>query len=91
MADGPTISREQFLGELEEVRWQGYARSRQEMSPAVDALAVPLADAADTTVGGVAIASAAAEVTAAQTKHWLSLLRQAADRLSQLLVADWRE
>jgi DNA-binding IclR family transcriptional regulator len=91
MVDGSGNSHKRFLRELEDVRVQGYAQSRHRMSPAVDALAVPLADAAGTTVGGVAIASVAAKVAPAHIREWLPLLRHAADRLSRLLVANWRD
>jgi DNA-binding IclR family transcriptional regulator len=85
MTSKTITSREQFLRELEEVRRQGYALCREEMSLGLNALAVPLLDASYATVGGLAVMSVTTEVTPARIQQWLPLVRQAAARVARLL------
>ncbi len=91
MTDRSITSPEQLRRELEEVRRKGYAVNREEVSRGAEALAVPVADARGTTVGGVVIISVTTKLTEKQIKQWLPLLRRVAGRLSQLLVPGWRE
>jgi len=85
MTSKSVTSREQFLRELGEVRRQGYAVCREEASLGLDVLAVPLLDAREATLGGLAILSVTTEGTPTRIQQWLPLLRQAAARLKRLL------
>ena len=91
MSEAAITSPEDLLRELGRVRQQGYALSREEMSPDIGALAVPLSDADGAVVGGVAIIAIMPMLSDDRVKRWLPVLRQAAERLSRALVVNWRE
>jgi DNA-binding IclR family transcriptional regulator len=91
MTEMSITSEEQLLRELEDVRRQGYALSRGEISRGVQSLGVPLADATGKTVGGLAIVRVMAGFTTADVRYWVPVLRLAASRISALLVADWHD
>jgi IclR family acetate operon transcriptional repressor len=91
MTEASIVSREGLLQELARVRQQGYALSREEMSPGIGVLAVPVTDADGTVVGGVAILTVMPMLSEDRIRQFLPLLRQAAGRLSRVLVADWHE
>lgn len=85
MTSKSITSREQLRREMEEVRRQGYAVGREEMSLGLNVLSVPLLDASEATVGGLAILSVTTELTPARIQQWLPVLRQTAARLKRLL------
>lgn len=89
VSDISGVPREQLLSELAEVRGRGYALNRDMIGLGVHGLAVPLTDAGGTAAGAITVFSATTKLTAARVRQWLPLLRSGADRLSQLLVADW--
>ncbi len=90
MTDMSITSLEHLRREMEEVRRRGYALNREEVSRGAEGLAVPVTDATGRTVGGVVVVSVTTTLTEATIEQWLPLLRQAAGRLSQLLVPGWR-
>jgi DNA-binding IclR family transcriptional regulator len=91
LTDVTITSGEQLLSELEDVRRQGYALTREEMARGVAALALPVTDATGAIVGGLTSIRVVAKFTDADVRQWVPVLRRAADRISSLLVAGWRE
>jgi DNA-binding IclR family transcriptional regulator len=83
-------SPQELLREFALTRERGYALNMEETSAGVGAMAVPLRDAAGQVVGAATLASVVTEFTRATIREWLPLLREAAERLSEILAPDWR-
>jgi len=81
----------QLRRDLALTRERGYALNVEESSAGVGAMAVPLRDVAGRVVGAVTLASVVTEFTKESIREWLPLLREAAERLSEILAPDWRE
>ena len=80
-------SREGLRKELATVRERGFAENRSEALAGCPGVSVPLRDGGGQVVGGLSLAVAGRELTEAEVRRWVGLLRAAADRLSKVLHA----
>ncbi len=78
-----------LLRELESVRRNGYAVSQGEWSAGASAISVPVRDSAGNLVAAVTIICLTDALTESEIRRHLPRLRQAADRMSDLLAAGW--
>ncbi len=91
LTENTITSPEQLLRELIAVRRRGFAVAREETTLGAAALAVPVTDERGRVVASLATVPLTHELTEANIKRWLPLLRRGAQRLSGMFVADWRQ
>ncbi len=75
--------------ELDVIRRQGHAVSKEESISGAAEVAVPVADAAGDVPAALALVPLAADLTDSNVSRWLPLLRIAGSRLGRVLTADW--
>ncbi|WP_019120749.1 IclR family transcriptional regulator [Brevibacillus massiliensis] len=79
-----TITNEQdFRNELEKVRQQGYAIDNQENEPGVRCIAVPIWNHSGQVIAAVSISTLVSRVDDRELEHFLHLLKEAADEMSE--------
>jgi len=91
LTENTITSPERLLRELLAVRRRGFALAREETTLGAAALAVPVTDERGRVVASLATVPLVQELTEANIRRWLPLLRRGAQRLSCMFVADWRE
>jgi IclR family acetate operon transcriptional repressor len=91
VTDNTITSPEQLLRELESVGRKGYALSQGEWDHGASALSVPVTDSTGAVVAAVTTIRLVSALAAADVRQQLPRLRRTADRISHLLVGDWRE
>jgi DNA-binding IclR family transcriptional regulator len=75
--------------ELAAVREQGYAVTREESTPGICGLAVPIHNAAGEMLCAVSLAPVVSSFTEDNIQRWLPQLRVAAQALSRVLTPGW--
>jgi DNA-binding IclR family transcriptional regulator len=76
--------------ELDVIRSQGYAISREESTAGACAVAVPVSDSSGEVVAAVSVAPVASQFTESNIHTWVELLRVAQEALSPSLGPGWQ-